>query len=537
MRHIISCILLLSLGACADDLGDDPTPDGGPVVTPDMTTPLPDGHVTHTDLGEGVTETLVDAGDVESWVAIDLDAAGAELDVDIESDTDWDLAIQRYHFRTNGGAGGPADVRVAVLDGVTLAEVTQAPSEGWAQDREPTETEIPDDVPMGEEPPPTTVISGGEDPWYDYDPSTHQLSPKERVYVVESTDGDYFALAVVDYYSPETADAGWPAFQWKQVDPPDGITEPGQAVDASASDAWVYLQLDGTEVTVADPESSSDWDLAFQRTAIRTNSGPSGPGVGGALLSEQAWDALESTDSVGFARDELVPLPGPPGSGEAPGNPVLGSWYDYDGATHAVSARPDDTYVIRGAAGDYAKLRILAWDDGVYRLELAPVELAVETHETTIDASASDAWVYLSLDLGEVVTVEDAATEISWDLAFQRTNLATSSGTSGAGMGGGADAEVATLAEVTAVPDTFAVDERIPLPGPPGSGEISANPALSDWYDYDVVTHTLSPKDTVYVVRTAHGDYVKVKIGAYEDGVFDVTLAHAGAGRDAFEVE
>ena len=68
-------------------------------------------------------------------------------------------------------------------------------------------------------------------------------------------------------------------------------------------------------------------------------------------------------------------------------------------------------------------------------------------------------------------------------------------------------------------------------------GEISANPALSDWYDYDVVTHTLSPKDTVFVVRTAHGDYVKLKIGAYEDGVFDVSWVHAGAGRDAFEVE
>lgn len=534
LRHITSFILLLSLGACAEDLGDEPTPtpDGGPDVTLDMEVAPPSENVRHTDLGEGVTETLVNGTSTDVWIALDLDAGGAELAVDVESDTDWDLAIQRFHLRTNGGAGGPADVRVAVLDGVSLADVTEAPSEGWAQDAEPMETEIPDDATMGAEPPPTTVISGDEDPWYDYDPTTHQLSPKERVYVLESTEGAYFALQVVDYYSPETADAGWPAFQWKAVDPPSEPL-PGQIVDASSRDEWVYLQLDGTEVSVTDPESSSDWDLALQRTAIRTNSGPSGPGVGGAMVSDQDWDAITTTGSVGFVRDELVPVPGPPGSGEAPGNAVLAGWYDYDGTTHTVSARPGDTYVIRGADGAYAKLRIFDWDGGVYRLELAPVTLAPETQETTVDASESGTWVHFSLDLGEVVTPEDAATELSWDLALQRTNLATNSGTSGAGTGGAADAEVATLAEVTTVPATFAVDEMVPLPGP-GGGEISANPVLTDWYDYDFTTHTVSPKATVFVLRTARGDFVKVAITSYEDGVFELQWIHAGAGQSAF---
>jgi hypothetical protein len=212
---------------------------------------------------------------------------------------------------------------------------------------------------------------------------------------------------------------------------------------------------------------------------------------------------------------------------------VLGDWYDYDGATHAVSARPDDSYIVRGANGDYAKLRIFGWDGGVYRLELAPVTLAPETQTTTVDASASDAWVHLSFDLGEVVTPEDAATEVSWDVALQRTNLATNSGTSGAGAGGAADAGVATLAEVSAVPETFAVDELVPLPGP-GGGEISANPVLTDWYDYDFMTHTVSPKATVFVVRTALGDFVKVAITSYEDGVFELQWIHAGAGQSAF---
>ncbi len=372
MRHIIPCILLLSLGACADDLGDDPTPDGGPVVTPDMTTTPPDGHVTHSDLGEGVTETLVDGRDLEVWVAIDLDAAGDELEVDIERDTDWDLAIQRYHVRTNGGAGGPADVRVAVLDGVTLAEVTQAPTDGWAQDREPTGSEIPDDVPMGEEPPPTTVISGEEDPWYDYDPSTHQLTPKERVYVIESTEGDYFALAIVDYYSPETAEAGWPAFEWKPVDPPAAVLAPQTvAVDASDPDTWVRFSFETGAVV---DDGGDGWDLAFRRTQLATNSGTSGPGMGGAADAEVLTIDAITELPASFATDEELPLPGPPGSGTYSGNPALATWYDYDPATHAVSPRPT-VFVVRSASGEPVAVRITGYAAAVYELEWLALDL------------------------------------------------------------------------------------------------------------------------------------------------------------------
>ena len=379
LRSITTYLLLLSLGACAEDLGDDPTPDGGPEVTQDMIVAPPSDHVTHTDLGEGVTETLVDGTAVDGWVALDLDAAGAELDVDIEADTDWDVAIQRYHFRTNGGAGGPADVRVAVLDGVALADVTQAPSEGWRQDREPTDSEIPDDVPMGEEPPPTTVISGEEDPWYDYDPATHQLSPKERVYVIESTAGAYFALAIVDYYSPETADAGHPAFQWKQVDPPAATPTIATAiVDASDDESWVRLSFDAGVVTIADPTTDLGWDIAFRRTQIATHSGTSGEGSGGAADTELTELTAVTELPESFAVDEELPLPGPPGSGTYSGNPALATWYDYDPTTHVVSAR-DTVFVIRGADGEPVALRIAAYADATYELEWLALDLGGES--------------------------------------------------------------------------------------------------------------------------------------------------------------
>src|SRR5688572_22837513 len=64
-------------------------------------------------------------------------------------------------------------------------------------------------------------------------------------------------------------------------------------VDASAGGLggqddfpWVYVSLaTGTAVALTDLEAlkSSAWDLAFKRFVIRTNSGDSGPGKGGAL--------------------------------------------------------------------------------------------------------------------------------------------------------------------------------------------------------------------------------------------------------------
>ena len=523
-RPFLSALVLISLlGACAEDLGDAPPTrptDGGP---PDGAPPV-GARVVHADLGGGVTETRVDGTDTAGWVLIDLDTDGGEVDADPTTDLRWDLAIQRYHVRVNGGAGGPGRGRVAVLDGVALAAVDRAPAAGWRRDEPPSPTEIPDDVPMGSEPPPTTVISGGDDPWYTYDSGGHLLSPKERVYVVESSAGRYFALQLVDYYSPRNGEAGWPAFQWKAIEPP--VAPPGLRVDASASDAWVYLTLEGDPVVLADPASSTGWDLALRRTALRTNGGVSGPGEGGAKRASEDWAEVVATDSSGFERDTLRPLPGPPGSGEAPANEVLEDWYDYDPATHGVSARPADTYVVRGARGDYAKLRILEWDDGVFRVELSPVHLEPEVHLTTLDASSTAHWVGFDFERGQV--------SADWDLAIRRTAMATDSGSSGSGDGGAADAGDADFDRVTVPPGTFVVDEELPLPGPPGSGTFSGNPALADWYDYDPVAHTVIPKARVYVVRTRRGDYAKMRITRYAEGVFDLQWLYAGAGRSDF---
>jgi len=534
-------VLPLTLGVmalgCAKDIGDDPLPDAGgapdaglPPGTdggPPVDAGPPESEVVrHTDLGDGSTETLVDASYDDTWILFDLETSShlTEVSDPFTTGGEWDLAFQRYHFRLNGGEGGAGDAAVAILDGADFDALTQAPEGEYLQDvvDGDDDDELPD-----------FAISAGPNPWWDYDPTFHTLTPKDRVYAVRSAQGNYFALEVVDYYHPDTGASGFPAFRWKPIDPPEGVELPGIEVDASDAEAWIYLDLDGEELSVGDESTDGTWDLALQRTNLRTSSGVSGPGVGGARLAEVTWDALETTTTVGFAVDTLVPLPGPPGSGEAPGNEVLAGWYDYDPATHAVSPG-ERVYVIRGADGDYAKLRVLAWEDGIYRLELERVERDVDTRDVTIDASDAEAWVHYSFRMGALVETETPEDDDRWDVAFSRTNVRTNSGTSGTGEGGAADPEVAELTGIDEVPETFTVDEDVPLPGPPGSGTLSANAVLGGWYDYDPVTHRVSAGERAYVLRTADGGYVKLRITSWSDGELEIDWAYAGAGQDDF---
>ena len=106
---------------------------------------------------------------------------------------------------------------------------------------------------------------------------------------------------------------------------------------------------------------------------MRTNSGTSGTGAGGAVATEAKAlvDVLSSpsgegcylaaeghicdcemtqqecTDKpgawtpqcdcpTGFVADEMLPIPGPPGS-ESSANPVLAEWFDYDMETHVLT--------------------------------------------------------------------------------------------------------------------------------------------------------------------------------------------------------
>ena len=131
----------------------------------------------------------LDATHDEDWVYVDLD--GAAL---VESDDpSWDLSFRRYVVALNGGVSGDGVVEAAVLEGQDFDALTQAPADGYVTDLEDAN---------GDGTPEYALLT-----WYDYDFTTHILTPADKVYVIHTGEDAYFKLRFDSYYD----DAGTPA--------------------------------------------------------------------------------------------------------------------------------------------------------------------------------------------------------------------------------------------------------------------------------------------------------------------------------------
>lgn len=525
--------------ACAPSLKSDEDAGHSDASTPqfDGGFPSSSGNFTH-EASDGVITTVVDASHDSAWQHLDLDTG-------LSTESGWDLAFSRFRVRTNGGVSGSGGVQVAALDGQDFDALERAPETGWTVD-----------VPDGEaddDSEPDNVFNNGENDWYTYELATHELAPRDVTYVVASSEARFYKLRFEAYYD----DAGSPAivrFRWAQVEPPmsalpdagtgpsdggvimpDGGEEPlpddAIVVDASDATAWVYLDVEDGVVTPTTPEADSGWDLALRRTEVRTNSGTSGPGLGGAKESDLAFDDITEATTFGFVVD--VEESSRPGVDPTSLNPTLGRWYDYNPGTHSVMPG-DRSYLVRTADGGYAKLRVWRWNNGEFALSFAPVARKVEVIELDVDATENGAWSYLSLRDGASVTITDASSDLTWDLGFSRTQIRTNGGTSGSGNGAAVETSAADLAALGMAPtDGFEPDTMLSA-GAPGSPEYSGNPALATWYDYDESTHAVSPRPVVFAVRTADGHAAAIRILSYASGVYRVALTFAGPGRNDF---
>jgi hypothetical protein len=154
---------------------------------------------------------------------------------------------------------------------------------------------------------------------------------------------------------------------------------------------WVYISLrTGARVDLTDLEAltSTDWDLALKRSTLRTNSGDSGPGAGGALRVTRAWASITPASVQGVTLPvetwfdaDCVLLTDATGGVAT----TFTSWNVYDETTHKLAPAPSTAYVVAGADGALYKVAILdyyskpngttgATDGGHYKLRVAPLE-------------------------------------------------------------------------------------------------------------------------------------------------------------------
>jgi len=347
--------------ACADDLRADIETDAGAAVDADPSAPdantMISGNFEHTDNGDGTTTTIVNSSSYEDWIYLDLSTKEEKTPNNPMASQGWDLAFQRFDITLNGGVSGSGGVEVLAIQGADFDALTVAPATGYASD-------LADGTDEGNDPDLFFQSQSGN--WYDYNSETHVLTPKDKTYVVHSVEGDYYKFRILGYYDM-AGTSGHLSFQWGLLDAP---AETQQiVVDASAHEEWVYLDIAaGQQVTVSQPLTDANWDLAFRRTNIRTNSGTSGTGSGGAIEIGDDLDTISLAPTTGYSVDSLLPLPGPPGSGTESANESLSTWYDYNPVTHAISPKAK-SYVVRHSDGDFSKIQITSYSDGVFGID------------------------------------------------------------------------------------------------------------------------------------------------------------------------
>lgn len=134
-------------------------------------------------------------------------------------------------------------------------------------------------------------------------------------------------------------------------------------INSTKSTRWVYFSFAKNDtISVADPMTSSEWDLAFQRYRIKTNGGLSGSGLGSAANSykklQTGFDNLAVVpDTTTFVADESIQIAVQQGYATYVVNPELYTWFSIELATAGTQIIPSDyIYIVKTATGNYAKV-------------------------------------------------------------------------------------------------------------------------------------------------------------------------------------
>lgn len=154
---------------------------------------------------------------------------------------------------------------------------------------------------------------------------------------------------------------------------------------------------------------------------------------------------------------------------------------------------------------------------------------SITTKEVTLSDETDygdEDWIYYSFSQGaELVGITSAnyQTDGTWDIAFNRYNVRTNGGTSGAGLAAVIDLGKVEYSSVTEAPvDGYTVDSTISivaeinLTGPPIMMDVNGNELFEGAITPATGPNpTYAPSDHMYVVKTADGKYVKLWIKSY----------------------
>ena len=297
--------------------------------------------------------------------------------------------------------------------------------------------------------------------------------------------------------------------------------------------------------TPAKPNESLDWDVAFNRYYVKTNSGTSGKGKGGCIDSEETgFDAVTVDKNAAFTVDDSLSIMTTMGkNGKDSYNPEIeceGSnswaWYKY---MEGVWYYNHHVFIFRSADGqNCAKVIFDTYKDQmgnsghitfryIYDGEQdADIEQPKEPEQpeepapagVTKDTVVSNymgghRWHYYSFAKGELVdmTDEEAAESLEWDIAFDRNYIRTNSGE---GNGGALDMNKTEFDDVPNLPTSgYEKDKTATIQNSPMSSQKEIETAINPAF----VCHEV--EGTWFYVAGMGGEY------EYNNNVFGILCA------------
>lgn len=151
---------------------------------------------------EAFTVTTIDARNDSDMVKLNM------LTREVDSQ-EWHLGFRRFQIYLNSGDSGPGEVALTWVDDAVFEDLTVAPSGTYFVDRDDEVDEFGQNFGLA------IQRDGG---WYDYDQSTHTLSPRERVFFVYLEEEEFLKLEFLDYYD-QAGTSGFLSFRWAFVAP------------------------------------------------------------------------------------------------------------------------------------------------------------------------------------------------------------------------------------------------------------------------------------------------------------------------------
>jgi hypothetical protein len=204
--------------------------------------------------------------------------------------------------------------------------------------------------------------------------------------------------------------------------------EPGVVeLDAASNSTFTYFRLsDGAIVSVTDPTTSDDWDIAFRRFAVKLNSGVAGPK---SVLGYSLENNADATDEqvLAFTPENQLAAFEAVDAGDVPDEasftaeglgPDLSTWFRFDPVSGGLVANPAAAWKLRRSGGTvYGVIRVKrivatseALDSVTFEYRLQDGGAMGSAAERTIATTGSHA---LDLTGGAAV----APTGCGWDVS------------------------------------------------------------------------------------------------------------------------